>query len=149
MNDKFNVKLPHKSLWRKLLTSGYTCRLFNDTKLINSIIYNGVMKSNEKKNNKMEYIVSINKRNILIEVSRMDLKFSTIINDYYGDRGYNIIYKINNDLLDKDRPYNREKRDLQSNVDFGVLSKYFASKCLKTFKDEEHKEALKINKEMN
>ena len=42
-----------------------------------------------------------------------------------------------------DRPYEIEKNDLQENVNFGVISKYFAKCCLKTFKDDEHKEALK------
>ena len=52
-------------------------------------------------------------------------------------------------LINVNRPYNKEKRDLKSYVNFGVISKYFADRCLEDFKDREHKEALKIHKEMN
>ena len=49
----------------------------------------------------------------------------------------------------RDRPYEVEKKDLQDNVNFGVISKYFAQCCLNSFKDKEHKEALKTNEMMN
>ena len=47
------------------------------------------------------------------------------------------------------RPYNVEKRLEQSYVNFGVISQYFMDRIMEEFKDQEHKEALKINKEMN
>lgn len=57
------------------------------------------------------------------------------------------------DYMDQDknfnRPYNKEKRDLQSYVNFGVISKYFAEKCLEDFKDREHRLALIINEGLN
>lgn len=149
MNDKTKVKLPHKSLQKKLFYNGYKCKMFKDINMINNRVYNGIMKSSDV-TIKTEFIIWLDDdRNILIEVSKMDLDFSTIINNYYGDRGYNIIYSINNHLVDKARPYNKEKMDLKANVDFGSISKYIAKRYLNEFKDREHKEALKINKEMN
>ena len=47
------------------------------------------------------------------------------------------------------RPYNVEKRRITSLIAFGVISEYMAKGCLKEFKNREHKEALKINEELN
>ena len=53
------------------------------------------------------------------------------------------------DITNDFRPYNKEKRHLQSCINFGVMSRYLADRVLEEFKDVEHKEALKINKGMN
>ena len=53
-----------------------------------------------------------------------------------------------NDLINFYRPYNVEKRHNQSYVNFKVISEYFMKVIMESFKDKEHKEALKINKEM-
>ena len=47
------------------------------------------------------------------------------------------------------RPYTVEDRRLRSLCNFRVISEYFYKSCLKEFKDREHKEAIKINEEMN
>lgn len=59
------------------------------------------------------------------------------------------ISELVDDVTNDFRPYNKEKRHLQSCVNFGVMSKYLADRVLEEFKDVEHKEALKINEELN
>lgn len=64
-------------------------------------------------------------------------------------RGDITIEQIKDDFINYNRPYELEKKDLQDNINFGVISKYFAKCCLDSFKDQEHKEALKTNEMMN
>lgn len=52
-------------------------------------------------------------------------------------------------LINVNRPYNKELRRLKNLINFGVISNYMAVKCSDEFKNKEHSEALKINKEMN
>ena len=53
------------------------------------------------------------------------------------------------ELINYKRPYNVEKRDLQINVNFRVMSQYFADRCLEEFIDSEHRLALIMNKDLN
>lgn len=52
-------------------------------------------------------------------------------------------------IINFKRPYNVEKRDLQANVNFGVISQYFADRCLETYLDKDHRLALIMNRGAN
>ena len=64
-----------------------------------------------------------------------------------------IDYKEDQEVIDHlinfNRPYNVEKRDLQANVNFGVISQYFADRCLETYLDKDHRLALIMNRGRN
>lgn len=66
---------------------------------------------------------------------------------------YNVIDEISNikepNLINYNRPYNKEKRDLEHNIAFKVISQYFADRCLEEFIVKDHRLALIMNKELN
>lgn len=57
--------------------------------------------------------------------------------------------KNNENLINFNRPYNKELKRLKALITFGSISNFFAVKCSDEFREREHIEALKIDKEMN
>lgn len=54
--------------------------------------------------------------------------------------------EITDHLINLNRPYNVEKRSLQSYVNFKVISQYFAYRCLEEALNQDHKLALIMNR---